>query len=243
MATPPVRRSSIRYGQPWVDVYGSLANSLSLWSCRLSGCRSASFSPGARGRSQNYGMRALRGRSRTARRRGTVDLTPPAESLPSRPWQRPRFGGRLRHGDPGTSTDQAGPPLRHSIRWGSTTSRHSSPRPPSAIPWATVCRLWPRAATRVLNDAVRDEPVCTPRCQLGALSFLHRFGPSLNTHFHFHLVVLDGVFSRAIDGTICVRGVRLYHHQALYKEPSGGVTPWHADQYYWPLASDRCCTV
>jgi hypothetical protein len=39
-----------------------------------------------------------------------------------------------------------------------------------------------------------------------------------------------------------VRGVRLYHDQALYKEPGGGYTPWHADQYYWPLASDRCCT-
>lgn len=40
-----------------------------------------------------------------------------------------------------------------------------------------------------------------------------------------------------------VRSVRLYHDQALYKEPSGGITPWHADQYYWPLSSDRCCTV
>ena len=39
-----------------------------------------------------------------------------------------------------------------------------------------------------------------------------------------------------------VRGVRLHHDQALYKEPGGGHTPWHADQYYWPLASDRCCT-
>lgn len=39
-----------------------------------------------------------------------------------------------------------------------------------------------------------------------------------------------------------VAGVRLYHDQALYKEPGGGHTPWHADQYYWPLASDRCCT-
>ena len=39
-----------------------------------------------------------------------------------------------------------------------------------------------------------------------------------------------------------VRGVRLYHDQALYKEPGGGPTPWHADQYYWPLATDRCCT-
>ncbi len=37
-------------------------------------------------------------------------------------------------------------------------------------------------------------------------------------------------------------GVRLYHDQALYKEPSGGFTPWHADQYYWPLATENCCT-
>ena len=39
-----------------------------------------------------------------------------------------------------------------------------------------------------------------------------------------------------------VTGVRLYHDQALYKEAGGGFTPWHADQYYWPLASDRTCT-
>lgn len=40
-----------------------------------------------------------------------------------------------------------------------------------------------------------------------------------------------------------VDGVRLYHDQALYKEAGGGLTPWHADQYYWPLSSDRVCTV
>lgn len=39
-----------------------------------------------------------------------------------------------------------------------------------------------------------------------------------------------------------VRGVRLYHDQALYKEPGGGFTPWHADQQYWPLASDKSIT-
>lgn len=39
-----------------------------------------------------------------------------------------------------------------------------------------------------------------------------------------------------------VDGVRLYHDQALYKEPNGGHTPWHADQYYWPLASDKTVT-
>ena len=39
-----------------------------------------------------------------------------------------------------------------------------------------------------------------------------------------------------------VQSVRLYHDQALYKEPSGGVTPWHADQYYWPLSNANSCT-
>ena len=37
-------------------------------------------------------------------------------------------------------------------------------------------------------------------------------------------------------------GVRIYHDQALYKEPGGGITPWHADQYYWPVDSDKTIT-
>jgi ectoine hydroxylase-related dioxygenase (phytanoyl-CoA dioxygenase family) len=39
-----------------------------------------------------------------------------------------------------------------------------------------------------------------------------------------------------------VNGVRLYHDQALFKEAGGGITPWHADQYYWPLSSDKTVT-
>lgn len=39
-----------------------------------------------------------------------------------------------------------------------------------------------------------------------------------------------------------VSGVRLYHDQALYKEAGGGVTPWHADQFYWPLSTPDTCT-
>jgi ectoine hydroxylase-related dioxygenase (phytanoyl-CoA dioxygenase family) len=39
-----------------------------------------------------------------------------------------------------------------------------------------------------------------------------------------------------------VDGVRLYHDQALFKEGGGGITPWHADQYYWPLESDKTVT-
>ncbi|HEY5214765.1 MAG TPA: phytanoyl-CoA dioxygenase family protein [Acidobacteriaceae bacterium] len=37
-------------------------------------------------------------------------------------------------------------------------------------------------------------------------------------------------------------GVRIYHDQALYKEPGDGITPWHADQYYWPVDSNKTIT-
>lgn len=58
--------------------------------------------------------------------------------------------------------------------------------------------------------------------------------------------VRDFVFGRRLAGLAAallqVGGVRLYHDQALYKEPGGGITPAHADQYYWPVDSDRCIT-
>lgn len=43
-------------------------------------------------------------------------------------------------------------------------------------------------------------------------------------------------------GLMEVEGVRMYHDQALFKEAQGGITPWHADQYYWPLDSDKTIT-
>lgn len=59
--------------------------------------------------------------------------------------------------------------------------------------------------------------------------------------------VQEFVFSRRLAQIAAdlmgVEGVRLYHDQALYKEPSGGITPWHADQFYWPLASPKTVTV
>ena len=39
-----------------------------------------------------------------------------------------------------------------------------------------------------------------------------------------------------------VDSVRLYHDQALFKEAGGGITPWHADQHYWPLETDKTVT-
>jgi len=60
-------------------------------------------------------------------------------------------------------------------------------------------------------------------------------------------IVKEFVFSRRLARIAAelmnVRGVRMYHDQALYKEPSGGFTPWHADQYYWPVDTDNTVTV
>jgi ectoine hydroxylase-related dioxygenase (phytanoyl-CoA dioxygenase family) len=58
--------------------------------------------------------------------------------------------------------------------------------------------------------------------------------------------VREFVFGKRLAGLAAalmeVDGVRLYHDQSLYKEPAGGITPAHADQYYWPLDSDRTIT-
>jgi len=50
-------------------------------------------------------------------------------------------------------------------------------------------------------------------------------------------------FARIAAQLMGVKGVRLYHDQALYKEAHGGHTPWHQDQYYWPLDSDNTVTM
>ena len=42
-------------------------------------------------------------------------------------------------------------------------------------------------------------------------------------------------FGEVAARLVGVPGIRLYHDQALFKEPGGGVTPWHQDQGYWPL--------
>ena len=40
-----------------------------------------------------------------------------------------------------------------------------------------------------------------------------------------------------------VENVRIYHDQALFKEAGGGHTPWHQDQYYWPLETKNTITM
>jgi hypothetical protein len=55
--------------------------------------------------------------------------------------------------------------------------------------------------------------------------------------------VLARRFGNLAAQLLGVGGVRVYHDQALLKEPGGGITPWHQDQHYWPLATDDTVTM
>ena len=59
-------------------------------------------------------------------------------------------------------------------------------------------------------------------------------------------IVKELIFSKRLAkiaaDLLQTEGVRIYHDQALFKEGGGGITPWHADQYYWPLDTDKTVT-
>lgn len=55
--------------------------------------------------------------------------------------------------------------------------------------------------------------------------------------------VLARRFAKVAADLMGVPGVRIYHDQALFKEPGGGHTPWHQDQVYWPLDTDKTITM
>ena len=59
---------------------------------------------------------------------------------------------------------------------------------------------------------------------------------------HVREFVFGKRLGRIASELMGVSGVRIYHDQALYKEAGGGITPWHADQYYWPVDSDKTIT-
>ena len=65
---------------------------------------------------------------------------------------------------------------------------HHRPRTASA-----VLHILLRALHTTLREAC---PTAPQAAAMGAVSFLHRFGSSLNPHFHFHLCVVDGLFER-----------------------------------------------
>jgi len=72
------------------------------------------------------------------------------------------------------------------------------------------------------------------------------FVQMLNLWVHDHRVrafVWARRFAQAAADLLGVDAIRLYHDQALFKEPGGGFTPWHQDQFYWPLDTAHTITM
>ena len=68
----------------------------------------------------------------------------------------------------------------------------------------------PKAVSAVLHILLRvieanlwqSSPGASVRARLGTVSFVHRFGSSLNRHTHYHCCIFDGVFEPGDDGAI-----------------------------------------
>ncbi|MEZ4905306.1 MAG: phytanoyl-CoA dioxygenase family protein [Spirosomataceae bacterium] len=60
---------------------------------------------------------------------------------------------------------------------------------------------------------------------------------------HVRKFTLAKRFAQIAADLMGVKNVRLYHDQALFKEAGGGHTPWHQDQYYWPLSTSKTITM
>jgi len=56
-------------------------------------------------------------------------------------------------------------------------------------------------------------------------------------------VVMSERLAKVAADLLGVKNVRIYHDQALFKEPGGGPTPWHQDQYYWPIDTRNTITM
>jgi ectoine hydroxylase-related dioxygenase (phytanoyl-CoA dioxygenase family) len=56
-------------------------------------------------------------------------------------------------------------------------------------------------------------------------------------------LVLSKRLGKVAADLLGVKNVRIYHDQALFKEPGGGPTPWHQDQYYWPIDTHKTITM
>jgi hypothetical protein len=106
----------------------------------------------------------------------------------------------------------------------------------------------------------RSSPGAPPRAQLGAVTFFHRFGSSLNVHPHYHLVVLDGVFSkddgdeiqfheayelttehiRQVESVLQRRVLRYFRRQGLLDElDAAGMLTWQGSGGFSVDASVR----
>ncbi len=97
----------------------------------------------------------------------------------------------------------------------------------------------------VIGDAVRRRSTETrPLAERDTYGRAFLQVPNLRRHDEgVARFVLAPRFARAAADLLGVDAVRIYHDQALYKEPGGGRTPWHQDGVYWPLDADLAITM
>jgi len=75
-------------------------------------------------------------------------------------------------------------------------------------------RIFLRVVQQSLVSACPGAAKADPaHLHLGAVAFIHRFGSSLNTHVHFHVCVVDGVFE-ALPGADSVNAPPITFHPA-----------------------------
>ena len=105
------------------------------------------------------------------------------------------------------------------------------------------------AETIAFFNEVISEQVAVMNQEQTALEERSTYGKAFLQLFNLwreNELIKELVFSKRLgqlaSELMAVNGVRLYHDQALFKEAGGGITPWHADQYYWPLSSDKTVT-
>lgn len=96
------------------------------------------------------------------------------------------------------------------------------------------------AITKQVNEMNQEQTALDERTTYGK-AFLQLFNLWLVSPTVKELIFSKRIAKIAAD-LMEVNGVRLYHDQALFKEGGGGITPWHADQYYWPLETDKTIT-
>ncbi|HET8854411.1 MAG TPA: phytanoyl-CoA dioxygenase family protein [Salinimicrobium sp.] len=103
-----------------------------------------------------------------------------------------------------------------------------------------ILRYYEKEITAEVNR-INSQPVPLEERDTYGKAFLQIFNLWLENN-----EIKDFVLSKRLGGIAAdlmeVDRVRIYHDQALFKEGGGGITPWHADQYYWPLDTSKTIT-
>jgi ectoine hydroxylase-related dioxygenase (phytanoyl-CoA dioxygenase family) len=96
------------------------------------------------------------------------------------------------------------------------------------------------AIIRLVREQSQDMPPLEERTTYGK-AFLQITNLWLRSEIARNLVFSKRL-ARIATELLRTRGVAIYHDQALCKESGGGHTPWHVDQFYWPLATGKTVT-